>query len=97
MINNNISLFLKGKGQRDFQPPVFFSPYEPTNELKYFRFKLLSEILIKIEIFLSQWPWSVAQAGLYGEKKLEVENLVGLSLQQIKKKNYFYFTKLVIS
>ena len=42
------------------------------------KFQYLSEILTKVKIILTRW--SVAQAGLNNEKKLEVENLVGLFL-----------------
>ena len=41
-------------------------------------FEWLCEFLTKIENILTHW--SVAKAGSIDEKKLEVENLVGLSL-----------------
>ena len=42
------------------------------------KFNSPGEFLIKIENILNRW--SVAQVGSNEEKKLEVENLVGLSL-----------------
>ena len=60
---------------------------------KFRKIRITGEILTKIENIVNHW--SVAQAG-HNDKKLEVENLVGLSLLgwlQLQPKNNNYSFK----